>query len=431
LVVALFVALMFFGLRRGALTARGSAFGALVLLACAACSAGAVKLIWWALTTMHGGFTPRTHADIFVVGFTLLTLGITVALYASLGRRTTLNNLAAGALACWTIVMLAASLLLPGASYLFTWPLLSSLLALGFVLYTAEKTGTRPARFLVLAACAVPGLLLLTNVIAGLYQGVGLSMPVALVALEVLLLGLLVPFLRYITSRFRWLFVTASLLVGAACVFLGIVTPLYDERNPRPNSLLYSLNADTGQTTWMSTDARPDAWTSQFFKASHNDPNQPPAASGRALTAPAPAVELPLEELSVLGDEVVSGVRRLRVRVTSPRRARRINMYVDPSVKITAAVVNGKRLEYAGASEADRADEGWELAYVAAPAEGFELTLETPSAAPLKLKVAGYADGLPHVPSMQITPRPPNLMPGPNSDQTRVVKTFDLGPAPR
>jgi hypothetical protein len=149
------------------------------------------------------------------------------------------------------------------------------------------------------------------------------------------------------------------------------------------------------------------------------------------MVASAPPVGLGRDEFKVLDDTFTDGVRRLRARITSPREVRVYNIAVDPGTEVSAAVLNGKRLDYTAALEQGHRG-GWlELSYVGVPDEGIELALETKSTGPLKLRLVSYADGLPAVPGFDLKPRPEGLMPSPSSDTTRVVTNLDLGPPGR
>jgi len=207
-------------------------------------------------------------------------------------------------------------------------------------------------------------------------------------------------------------------------LILGNVVPVYDENNPRTDSVVYSVNADTGQTAWVSNDGRPDEWTAQFFAA-----GAAPNSGARQLTSPAPRLNLE-DELKVLDDKTTEQGRSIHLRLSSPRQARIFSFYVEPTAQITGAVVNGKRLEStvsAGSPAPSGAPRGWELSYLGVPLEGIDLILETKSTGNVKLKFASYSDGLPELSTGSVVPRPPQLMPAMNSDVTHVVKTYDLG----
>ena len=75
--------------------------------------------------TTYGGFYFSVAADALIFG----TLW---AAYVLISRTIRLQNLGAGALVVWTVMMLATSIAMPGVSYIFTWPLLFATLAIGY-----------------------------------------------------------------------------------------------------------------------------------------------------------------------------------------------------------------------------------------------------------------------------------------------------------
>ena len=80
-----------------------------------------------------------------------------------------------------------------------------------------------------------------------------------------LLLGLLIPHLDLVAKPNRWVLPGAAAALGLGLLLVGSLTAGFDARHPRPNSILYALNADTQQAIWESGDEAPDAWTAQFL----------------------------------------------------------------------------------------------------------------------------------------------------------------------
>ena len=98
----------------------------------------------------------------------------------------TLENLFTGALFWWLLFCLPAAILLPGTSYLFTWPLLFVLLGFGYVLLRQQHEIAKSA--LVFSIAAVPGVLLLAPAIH-LVVALTVSFSAVPAMLIVLLLG--------------------------------------------------------------------------------------------------------------------------------------------------------------------------------------------------------------------------------------------------
>jgi hypothetical protein len=142
------------------------------------------------------------------------------------------------------------------------------------------------------------------------------------------------------------------------------------------------------------------------------------------LQSEAPRAELAAPRATLLDDTTRDGRRTLRVRVTSPRRAQRLTIHSDPSVRLIAATIDGK----AALDPAASAERPWSLRYEGVPAEGVELTLVTPAERPLRFKLVDHSYGLPDVPGFSYTPRPAGLIATPYvgymPDATLVSATY-------
>jgi hypothetical protein len=423
-----FAGLLVLGLRRERLKVSGIVLGFIALLSSVVASAVVVEAVWRVLRMFSKDALAPLNENFLLVGFAALAVSITATVYMLFGKRVSVNNLTGGALLFWLLLTLAASIMLPGVSYLFVWPLLFGLL--GFAYTLTRRDEGRAIRSLTIACLhAVPALVLLSTTIYLLFLGLRLELPALLIVLQVLLLGLLVPHLKLAVGSARRLFPASALAACAVCLFVGAHTHAPDRSHPQSDVVLYSADADSGDAVWAST-TRPTAWSSQFFAQGSEVsalPGRFPNADTKYLVGKAPSVELKSDELEVLGDKVDNGVRTLRLRVASPRGARVVSLYVDPSSEILAAVVGGKRVEY---NKSGDGKHWWELTYAAFPSEGAEVVLETKAAGPLQVKVVSQSDGLPGAPQVVFQNRPAYIIPMRNSDTTNVTRTFTLDANP-
>lgn len=140
----------------------------------------------------------------------------------------------------------------------------------------------------------------------------------------------------------------------------------------------------------------------------------------------APVAPLTAPNIKPLDDDVSDGVRTVRMRITSPRQARIMRIYVDSNTEVLAAVVNGKRIANNNTPAHIEPGNRWGLNYFALPKEGIELTLEVKSSQPLKIRAVDQSDGLPEIPGRSFKGRPNDMMPIPFgvSDSTLVSKSF-------
>lgn len=133
-----------------------------------------------------------------LVLLTTITVVIMLAIQIVARRRLRVDERSAGALLALVVLAVAINVALPGGGFLLTWPLLFALIALGISFVYKFPS---PYLFLiVLAVCSLPAIVLFTQMLHNVFQGFNLSAPHLLALLEGLLLGLLLPFSKYIEA---------------------------------------------------------------------------------------------------------------------------------------------------------------------------------------------------------------------------------------
>lgn len=431
-VAALFVGLLVAGFRRGRLRVSGLLAGALTLLLSLIAAPLLVTLVWSLIRSWREvpGVRPQGEAygnDLYLLGFVACTVAITASCYALFIRKVSAENLAAGALVWWVLLMLATTLFLPGASYLPTWPLLFNLPAFAYMVASRDRRPNSPVLLLLLFAGAAAGCVLWVPVIYQTFAGLTLNSIGVVMAMLVLLLGLLSPQLRLLVRPKRWPLPTASALAAVALLAFALFAVRYDERHPRLDTILYGLNADTGSAVWASSDQKPDAWTRQFLREGSEKKALTEVFSKGSvrtfLRSPAPAESLATPQLALAGEERSGDVRTLRVRVTSPRQAPVVTVFLDSTADVLGASVNGKRLAMRRDAAPTGGERLWDLRYYGLPPEGVELLLELRSNEPVRLRVVDQSYGLPGQ-QWQVRPAGFIAAPLPYNDSTFVSKSF-------
>jgi hypothetical protein len=431
LVTALFLLVVVVGFRRKLLTIRGVIFGFLAQLLVAAVAWGAVTLVWWALRAALGG-SWIYDAHLFAIAFVFLTLTVFFGLNSLFGKMTGRHNLAVGALLWWLILLLGVSLYVPGASYLFVWPLLFVLVGLAALLLLTDDGRVAPAwLYLVLLLCAVPALFLWSQTLYQIYQAMTLSIVGPLMVVVALVCGLLLPQFGLFSGLPRWSLTAAAALLCLAFVVVGVASSDFDKESPKMNSIFYVMNGDTGQAVWASIDETRDEWTRQYLA---DNAAQGPLAAYLPLsyrgftTSPAPAASLDAPEAALLEDMTTDGARTLRLRIRSRRQAPFVTVDVEPGTEIRRALLDGKPLGGTTPATPQGASVPWGFRYFAMDDRGVELTLETVPARPLKIRVADRTAGLPELPGVRFTPRPEHMMPAPYpyDSTTSISKSFNF-----
>jgi hypothetical protein len=426
--VLLWVAVVWLGLKRGEVSYGGTGLGFLVFPLNLIAAWLLVTGLWWVVRLAQPGYDALPivpyNDGFYLMGFLALTVALNTALYLRLQSRVSVGSLTAGALLWWLLLLIVVSFFIPGGSYLLTWPLLSGLVSLAaFFLLNGQRRNSVRLK-MTLLACAAPGILLMAPLMYLLHVALAIQAAGLLVVLTVLLLGSLIPLISLTAGRSRWILPGASALAGVALVLIAFVTSGFDTSRPKPDSVFYALNTDSGRAVWASADQEADQWTAQFLDGKSNRGSieeYAPLTYKGFLTGEAPPASLDAPSLTVLGDDSDGGVRTLRLRVASQRQAPVIGMYVEQAGEDLKAEVNGKGVERA---DGDRLA----VRYFAPGPEGVELTLRFKQSTPIKLRVMDQTYGLPQLPNTKIKERTDNLMLSsyPYADSTLVSRTFAL-----
>jgi Peptidase family M28 len=418
-VCTLFVALLVLGLRRLKLTIRGIALGFLSLFVSVLVTSLLSWLLWKAVWLIRGGPPiEATQSRFLMWSFVALTLATTSAVCVLMRNRSTILDLGVGALLWWLILMVVTSIFLPGGSFLFHWPLLFSLIGLAWMIWAPQSKSS--LNLLILGLSSVPGIVLVIPIIYQMFVGLTLSWIPLSIALPVLLFGLLMPHLRFIAGPFTWVLPGVSL---AAAIVLLVVGGLsnYGNTEQQPSRIYYALNTDTGKAVWASDPASRDERASALYTGSEQKGMLADFAYARTSQeyslSSAPVASLPAPEMSVLEDKSTDGVRAIRMRISSPRQAGIVFVYLDSKADVLKTLVNNKLIDDESAASSEPKKQ-WGLRIDGFPQQGLELQLQVRASESLKIRLVDQSYGLP--------PPLAGTAPQPNSDFTFLAKSFSL-----
>jgi hypothetical protein len=398
-----------------------------------------ITLLWWLIRVWHSEYRWLPAGDtynstLYMISFVLIAIPIHSTLYTWFRHRGSTLSFEVGALLWWMILMLVTSVYLPGGSYLFTWPLLFSMM--GLVIVFARK-GPQPhtvQHFAILSLSAMPGILLFTPIIYLMFISLTLRLSGAVMVMIVLLMGLLMPLFDIMTTPAKWRLSGMLTLGSLGCLVAAGFTAGFDNNHPKPNSIFYGVTPDTQQAVWASTNEEPDEWTAQFFPAGTRKvalPDYFPFLSTKFLSHQAHVAPIAAPHVELLADHTSEDVRTLHVRITSLRQAPVISIYVDSPLEVLEAMVNGKHINNDANPPRTTSRNRWGLRFWAPPEKGIELTMTIRSFQPLQIRVVDQSYGLPEIPGMPLTLRPAYMMPTPFgfglSDVTLVSKSYTFG----
>lgn len=442
------------GIREGRFLAAGVAAGA-AIYSLALALAILEALGTWRLMAAFAGYRMLPCGTTYGGGYYFfaalaIIFGTLWTIYVLTSRWIRAQNLGAGALVVWTVLMLVNSIGLPGASYVFTWPLLFATLAISYRSAATNGHATiRPTlRPAILALVGlVPGTAMLApGFVAGADGTIIFLVLSGLIA--ALLFGLFIPYMDLLTSGRRWIVPMVTAVLAVVMIIKGNAASSFDASRPHPDSIFYVLDTDRGRATFASLDSQPDVFTAQFFhrhvragwlarltglaafEASADTLARVPAKrdfaylnNGRTIEGDAPVIKAAAPEIRVLEDASKDGARVVKIHIASARGAPIIWMAVPFGVTVLGSSIDGK-------SPGDRGTNGWTGWYWNAPASGFDLELTLAAQGPFALTVIDQTSGLPEMPELSIKPRPAGTMPTPFlffDSATLVRKTIAIG----
>ncbi|MFD3167092.1 M28 family peptidase [Herpetosiphon sp. NSE202] len=388
------------GLRAKRLTWYGIVRGFWGMALATLLAVGCVQGIWYGVTLLvdtYRHFTDVYNSGIYFLSFGIVTIAIVGFVYQWLARRTDAVNLLAGSLGWWMLLMLASTILLPGGSYLFTWPLL--IVSGGLWFYVRRSTLHKHSSFdnVWLTLSTVPGLILLTPIIGLIFIALTLVAPFVGVSLIVLLTGLFVPGLLALGNVLPRFSFGVLGVIGIGIAFVGGLTAKFDPAHPIPTSLAYGLDYDTQRAWWLSSDQVPADWTETLLSAqpeSALNTDFYPYSQRGILRNPGPSLALAAPTADIIDDRTTASMRLIRLRIRSPRQAQMIAVYLGQPTTVLTASLNQQPVDLHDRAALD--DDGrWALEYWGAGSEGFELSLGIAPTQSLPLILIDHAYHLP------------------------------------
>ena len=407
----------------------GAGMVVLSVVIAAIAAAGVSALLDRIHASLPWGGTPQWRG-IYAAALAFLTVAIVASAVAiaTRGAREKTRAVEAGALIMLALVALVATLQLPGASFLFTWPVL---LAAASALLTATSTRAVAARTGRWLATAVIVFILAPIIYLMVCVALGLDMAGAgaLAVLTAFGCWLIVPHFPEIAQR-RWRIPVAAAAASLVLIVIGIFTVRTNAAHPAGAAFVYASDSAGAWLAGGATNAWARTWIEGELAARADSarPTDPPAWLARSFAgrriAPAPMVSLPAPTVTIASDSATTDARIVTLRIRAPG-ARSVQISAERGV-VMRALVDDREVR----TDRYRArPRPWRLEYVAPSETGFTLTLALQPGGDAAISViarhAGFPSGVP-VPS-----RPAGIIPIASGDVTYVYRLIRLnGPRP-
>jgi hypothetical protein len=262
-----------------------------------------------------------------------ITLAAAAWLFFAHKKPAQMQDVWTGAMAAWTLLMITSTFIVPGASFLFTWPLFFSMIPLVIVVFTKNIENTFIFNVLILL-CAVPVLCWLSMVMYLIQLAMGLDFISIVLIIAGLMSGLLVPHLHQMT-RVKSVLIPGFLFTAGVFLILSRTAGLdFDEKYRKQNSIVFVSDTDAGGSYWFTWHEKPDEWTKHFltdqpdtiyrkmiFPVSSENSKVPAKKSDAAALNPS--------VITVLADKTEDGERMLKLGIIPEKDVSDFYFYIN------------------------------------------------------------------------------------------------------
>jgi hypothetical protein len=343
----LFAGTMVVGYKHKRLTIKGLILGFAGSSIFVGIGIGLISLVWRLIGLRYGDMleTFTLYSDfrnVYILGLVFLMVAVFSLMYGLYNRWASIPDLSAGALLWWLICLGATSVLVPGGSYLVTWPLLFAILALWEILLVRDAESFSTGRIFLLALLSIPVLLImvpqLSTVIVAFYIGG------AVFGMLGVLLILFIPYFMIVRKKDVWRFTGITAFIGFVIILFGLFTLKVKDR-PVLNDVAYYLNSDTDEGILAVSYL--DDWTSQFIKESVKEElfKGLPFYGEDVFKEKVQAARIPQTDVKLLEESMDKGRRTLRIKIIPTRKTFKTSAAVLSKTPVVLGEVDGKPID--------------------------------------------------------------------------------------
>jgi len=332
----------------------------------------------------------------YLVSICLLIAAVYIAPASWLSDKLSTAGIMAGPFIVLSVIALATSILTPGASFLFLWPLLFS--AVGFALARVENVNSI-IQTLALFIIPIPILFIMLQAIEGAEVMMTLNFIAIPMILLVLMLGLLGLQINLISRHLSWKLPLTIAAIGLGMIFWGIVNSGFDENRKKPNGVNYIVDVNKNEAWWYSLDPEPDEWTSNYLGSNPEQarmpewaPQYPFGFTNKPWINPAPVLRTDAPDMSVLSDSISDNERHIHLRITNPPGVYVTVTRIHNISEIELTTINGKEPPEDTDS---RFSEQMLINYFAPEQDGFELSFKVAADENPEIYLRSNIPGLP------------------------------------
>lgn len=428
--ICLFLALLVYGFKRQRLNGADILKGFSAFFVSLLCAAALTYGVWIVLKALYRGyneilqgFTYNGHD--YIWAFSLLALAICFFVYHKIYKPENTASLLVAPLTIWLLICGIVAFKLKGASF-FIVPTYFGLLSL-FVLFRQKHP-----KLLLMALLAVPPLVIMTPFINMFPVGLGLNILPVSAVLVGLLFSLSIAVFGFYKHKKRLGYLT--LVVAIGFFIKAHLNSGFTKHTPKPNSLVYILNANDSSAKWATYDHLLDNWNKGFIGSNPTELSTYTMASKYRtpfkFEAPAPikALHGPLVEISL--DTIMGTQRHLEICITPQRPINRIELFADTTLVFNQFKVNGVHVKKRtnDSTVFNNRKSNRLLSYYVSDQAPLDLTVAVPANQNTVFTIYEAAYDLLSNPLFTIPKRAPNMIPKPFvlNDATIIKQTIAI-----
>lgn len=422
LLIVTFIGLMatvIHGIRRKLVSVLGALIGFLLFIVSLAIAYGislcALKLVTFFAEDVSWLLEFDQHiASIYLIGFLLITTAVLILFTYVVQKKIGAFQVVMGALIGWFLLACVSSVLLTGASYLFVWPLIFSLIGTNLVFWRDKKFSTEN-NLLLYSAFLVPGIVLFTFLVFSVYIALTITVIHIVMTVAALSLMLFVPVFARLQGS--WKYAIALLLLGISIVTYETIAVEATSEHPIGNQVYYMADGDLEKAIW-GIQTKPDSFTKQFVadESEFDDHPLPSFTYGEMYTAEAPYYDTNLPQSEFISDVTKDGWRTIILEIAAPN-AIAIELGTNSDISMNELSINGEELQL---DEKHYSKENPYFIELFGLSKGFTMTFTIKEGESLDFYLIGKTFELPE--EHAYTKRPSNMTT--HGDYNMVLKTF-------
>jgi hypothetical protein len=414
IIVLLFAMVTIFAVKKKSATYKGLGKSLLAILSAILASILTTTLVWMGVNSLWAEkmtlFSGATYDSfLYQLAFVLFTFSICLLIWRKF-RSINEWEMTLSAIFLGVLFLIVFTQFLPGASYLFAWPLLVSLLILGWAIWRNKIDKISTNTWLLSLISFLP-VVLFVPLLKLLFTFFPVSLVPYLMLIVVWLLALLFMHFRKLFQLGQWIPYT---LIGLAVVVLGIsffrANP--SSEHPIDSNLFYVMDQDKKQAQWVSTQS-PDDWTKKYISTTNTSNIKsilPFNYDKKAWIGNAPVRNYQMPKINLIKTEKKQGNKRIHIRYTAGTDVQ--NMYLSIPGKRVIKIKVGREW-----FTIPRSMETFYYKQFGIPKQGLDLMIEVKGDQPIAFTFASEQHPDPEIRSK----RPPHLITSGMFDESILV----------